>query len=146
MTKTDKPKSGYANPPTHKQFRKGQSGNQRGRPKGSKNKKTILRDIAREKHIIPGKDGPIELTTMELVVMALRQAAMEGDIRAIDKLDEYQKKYRTGNTKTLTIGLVAPEDMPQEEWIAKQRELNKTRERPNLMETLMKQGKIDWDQ
>ena len=33
---------GYGNPPKESRFKKGQSGNQRGRPKGSKNLKTDL--------------------------------------------------------------------------------------------------------
>jgi len=33
---------GYGNPPKESRFKKGQSGNRRGRPKGSKNLKTDL--------------------------------------------------------------------------------------------------------
>ena len=44
--KTGKTGTGYRNPPKHTQFRKGQSGNKKGRPKGSKNLSTVLMEAA----------------------------------------------------------------------------------------------------
>ena len=48
----EKPKSsktGYCNPPEHTRFKTGQSGNPRGRPKGTLNLATVLeRTLARE--------------------------------------------------------------------------------------------------
>lgn len=39
---------GYKKPPAHKRFKKGQSGNPKGRPKNSKNIRNMLRDILNE--------------------------------------------------------------------------------------------------
>jgi hypothetical protein len=41
-------KVGRGNPPKHTQFRKGQSGNKKGRPKGSKNLSTYIMEAARD--------------------------------------------------------------------------------------------------
>ena len=40
---------GYRKPPRHTQFKKGQTGNRRGRPRGAKNLFTLLQEIASEK-------------------------------------------------------------------------------------------------
>ncbi len=54
MSETDY-KVGFGKPPIEPQYKKGQSGNPRGRPKGSRNHKTILQEIAYEKH--PYREG-----------------------------------------------------------------------------------------
>ena len=41
-------KVGYGNPPQHTRFKKGQSGNPRGRPKGTLNLATVLARTLRE--------------------------------------------------------------------------------------------------
>jgi len=49
-------KVGYKKPPLHTRFRKGQSGNPRGRPKGSKNFSTLLSEALNEPVVIT-EDG-----------------------------------------------------------------------------------------
>ena len=39
---------GYRRPPEHARFQPGTSGNRRGRPPGSKNRKTVIAEIAEE--------------------------------------------------------------------------------------------------
>lgn len=45
----EKTEVGYGRPPQEHQFKRGQSGNPKGRPKGSKNESTILREILEHK-------------------------------------------------------------------------------------------------
>ena len=58
MTDDDKPdyKVGYKKPPLHTRFQKGQSGNPRGRPRGSKNFSTLLTDALNEPVVVT-EDG-----------------------------------------------------------------------------------------
>jgi uncharacterized protein (UPF0216 family) len=58
MADDDKPdyKVGYKKPPLHTRFQKGQSGNPRGRPRGSKNFSTLLTDALNEPVVIT-EDG-----------------------------------------------------------------------------------------
>jgi hypothetical protein len=51
---------GYGKPPKHSQFKKGQSGNSRGRPKGRKNYHTRFHDIMNETVIVHEKTGKKE--------------------------------------------------------------------------------------
>jgi len=45
-------KLGYCNPPEHGRFKKGQSGNPKGRPKGTLNLATVLERTLREKVVL----------------------------------------------------------------------------------------------
>ena len=52
----DEQQVGYGNPPKGSRFKKGQSGNRRGRPKGSKNLKTDLTEELQTE--IKVREGP----------------------------------------------------------------------------------------
>lgn len=73
---------GYGRPPTHTRFRKGQSGNPGGRPKGSVTLKAALaREAAREVQFT--EDGRrTKATKMEITAKAIFQRAMNGDVNA----------------------------------------------------------------
>jgi len=84
------------NPPKHTQFRKGTSGNPRGRPKGSKNLATYLMEAARDQvsAAVGGKTRAIsklQATTMQLATKAAGgdQAAIA---RFLDWIDEIETR------------------------------------------------------
>ena len=87
---------GRGNPPKHTQFRKGTSGNPRGRPKGSKNFATYLMEAARDQvsATVGGRTRTIsklQATTMQLATKAAGgdQAAMG---RFLDWVDEIETR------------------------------------------------------
>ena len=89
-------KGGRSNPPQHTQFRKGISGNPKGRPKGSKNLSTLIMEAARDQvsATIGGKTrkiSKIQATTMQLATKAASgdQAAMG---RFLDWVDEIETR------------------------------------------------------
>ena len=77
---------GYKKPPAHAQFKKGQTGNRKGRPRGSRGLKTILREEVSERISLTERGKRRTLTKQQIVVKALINKAMSGDIRASSKL------------------------------------------------------------
>jgi hypothetical protein len=82
------------NPPKHTQFKPGQSGYPQGRPKGSKNVKTLIMEAARD-HVTatidgkPRKISKIQATTMQLATKAAggNQAAMNKLLDLVDEIE-----------------------------------------------------------
>lgn len=88
MSNSKNPKNevGYGKPPKNSRFKKGKSGNPRGRPKGQKNFNTYLTDMLHSKIPIMENGKPRNITTMEAGLARLREKALKGDIRALEKL------------------------------------------------------------
>ena len=85
MATTDE-EVGYGKPPSRTQFRKGISGNPKGRPKGSKNFATVLARALREKVVLTVNGKRKTVTKLELVVMQLVDRATAGDMSALRQL------------------------------------------------------------
>jgi hypothetical protein len=73
---------GYKNPPEHTRFKKGQSGNPRGRIKGQCNLKTDL--VAELREVIQVNEGgtPRRITKQRALLKAMTARAIGGDGRA----------------------------------------------------------------
>ena len=121
---------GYGKPPTRRRFKK--SGNSKGRPKGSKNCKTIVKAVANETYTVLENGKRRRRSTLDLVLLRLRNMALEeGNDRAFEELHRLIKAYQPQETNDRAGCLVVPAEMSQEEWVAEQMEKNKHRKRPS---------------
>lgn len=77
---------GYGKPPRHSQFKKGQSGNPRGRPRSAKGLKTIVREVMLEKVLVRTAAGEKRVTRAEALVLKNLELATKGNPRSLDKL------------------------------------------------------------
>ena len=104
------------NPPKHTQFKKGQSGNPKGRPKLPDISEALAKILADE------KDG---YSALEATLMALRAKAVKGDIRAAEALldrafgkPRQSVDHTTAGEKlppnTVRVELIVPDEHPTE--------------------------------
>ncbi len=84
---------GYGKPPMKRRFKK--CGNSKGRPRGSKNRKTIVKAVASEMHSVTENGKRRRLSTLQLVLLRLRNMALEDkNVRAFNEFHRLDKAYR----------------------------------------------------
>ena len=74
---------GYGKPPPHTRFKKGQSGNPRGRPPGAKNLKTLLSEALNEMVVVTENGGRRKVTKRRAIITQLVNRSATADFRAI---------------------------------------------------------------
>ena len=93
---------GFRKPPKVSQFRKGESGNKSGRPKGSKNVTTLLMEALGKEVIVTENGRRRRLTKRELMFDVLANKCIAGDLRAVaialERLDAAES--RRGSEQT----------------------------------------------
>jgi hypothetical protein len=77
---------GYCRPPLHSRFKPGQSGNPKGRPKQSRNLRTIVRQVLSEDMQIREGGRSRRMSAMEALVRTIRARGFKGDPKAIASL------------------------------------------------------------
>jgi hypothetical protein len=77
---------GFGKPPKPSQFRKGFSGNPKGRPKGKRNLATILKRALQEKVVINENGVRRTVTKSEAAMKQLANQAASGDLGAVRQL------------------------------------------------------------
>jgi hypothetical protein len=82
---------GYGKPPQNFRFKKGRSGNPRGRPKGALNMATVLNRTLREKVVIEENGKRKTVSKLEAAIGQLATRATSGDAQAIRYLCQLVK-------------------------------------------------------
>ena len=84
---------GYGRPPKDTQFRKGQSGNPAGRPKGTRNFKTDLEAELQERVRITESGKSEEVSKQRALVKRTFEKGMYGDMRAVAMIIQWVMQY-----------------------------------------------------
>jgi len=111
-------------------FPPGRSGKPAGRPKGSKNRKTIVKEIAFEKHKVMTDSGHQTVSTIELSFLELRNQVASGNAQALRVYDAILKRYDVQIRNEGAGVLLVSAQISAEEWIKEQEKKNKTRKPP----------------
>src|SRR5262245_33568094 len=83
---------GYGRPPVNRQFKPGQSGNPRGRPKQQKTIATMVDDALRKKIRIRRGNEVHIVTKLEAIIEVILNKALAGDHHALAKLIQVHEK------------------------------------------------------
>ena len=73
---------GYGHPPVHARFKPGKSGNPKGRPRGSRNLRTIIQDALTTKVVLRQGQGKRSISKLEGIVLRQVDDALKGDPKA----------------------------------------------------------------
>jgi hypothetical protein len=84
---------GYGEPPKHTQFKPGQSGNPKGRPKGRKNIKTDVLEKLNSTVTVHKNGRSKKISTRRAVLEVLSAKALQTDPRAIEQVIRLAEKY-----------------------------------------------------
>jgi hypothetical protein len=90
---------GRGKPPLHTRFKPGQSGNAKGRPKGVRNFRTDVQATLKAPVKVTREGKRRKLSTQEAALLRLREKALSGDARALDRLLGLAQAY---NNEELT--------------------------------------------
>jgi len=84
---------GYGRPPKATQFRKGQSGNPKGRTKGSRSIGATLQAIIGQKIAVTEHGTTRRIPALEVMLRRLTNDAMRGDVRGLKLLLSLIERY-----------------------------------------------------
>jgi hypothetical protein len=97
---------GFGKPPKRSQFKKGQSGNPKGRPKGSQNMATIFEKIVRQKVTITENGRSRVVSKAEAMFLQMVNKGLKGDVSAIHEIRYWSQRFED----------FAKEVMPNRAW------------------------------
>jgi hypothetical protein len=102
---------GYGKPPRGAGFKKGQSGNPRGRPRGAKNLTTLLNDALNEPVKITENGRRRKITKREAVIKQLVNKSASSDARSLKMLLDLMLNLEAGaRSSTAPPPVIGPGD------------------------------------
>ena len=93
MTDDSESEVGYKKPPKDSQFKKGKSGNPRGRPRKDPGIAAVFRKISKQVVRTNGQNGPQSMTKLEASVTQLVNKAASGDLKAMKVLMQLASRF-----------------------------------------------------
>lgn len=110
---------GFKCPPKLHRFRKGKSGNPNGRPKKVRSRNRIVRRVLLEKRKVDltGKGRPLQWSTIEIVVLRLRQLSLEGSPRAFKTYSDLEARFGPQEQSKPCGVVVIPTVESLEDWM-----------------------------
>ncbi len=103
-------KPGYGKPPRDSQFKKGQSGNPKGRPKGTRNLRTMLEDIVMEDVEYTENGKKRCRPAMEVMLRRLLHRALKDDMKALEMVIRLSQQIGMSRPEPVPIGGLLDED------------------------------------
>ena len=107
---------GYQKPPEKSQFKKGRSGNPKGRPNGTKNLKTDLNEELQEQILVHEGASAMKISKQRAIVKTLIAKTLKGDARAATTLTSMM--YRVLDLGDETVAAEEPLDADEKEVLA----------------------------
>jgi Family of unknown function (DUF5681) len=107
---------GFCHSSKQTRFKPGRSGNPKGRPKGSENRKTVLARVMGEMHEVVERGKRRRRSTLNLLLLSLRNRAAEGEVRAFRAYHDCLTRFAPQQPKHVGGYLVVPEPMTDEEF------------------------------
>ncbi|MDO8874698.1 MAG: DUF5681 domain-containing protein [Pseudolabrys sp.] len=113
---------GYTRPPVETRFRKGRSGNPKGRPKGSESLSKVFQEVSAERISVTQGGKVRRMSKAQALVHLTMAQAIKGDVKAIDgmllfadRIGRLDMPNDDGETK-LPVILVPEKISDDEEW------------------------------